>query len=275
LPSLLFVRNFILKLKPTYTFPVFLVSFLANDADVDITDSVSANVTLTLADTPCESFYSSTIYDDYRSGGGAVWNKFDTSFGLAAPSFPIPNAVDWAYDKYNICPEDTAVATCCASFAGGPVPFDACFAYDTPVQERLLTDDTGPFVVPTGATGITLTPSGGATASFTSTMSQVRVLITGGPGADPDDYELVVSVNAVDQIFQAFTSDAGFTEVSISPAYAITAGDVIGLRIRHAGGVARNPDWTDIDGAVDIVAAQWTYDDSLPAGYYCNSRVLV
>ena len=278
LAALLFTRSFILKIKPTYTYPLFLVTVRPDDTDVDVTDEIHFDVTLQLDDQPCQAF-SSTIYDDARPGGGGFWNQFDNQQGTSLPTFPVPDdPVDWGYDKYILCPGDSVSLTVCDEFvAPALAETNAAFNDGEPILQELTTRDVGPFAVPTGGVGIALTPySGGTTVALTpSTLTSVRLTIVGGPGADPDDYELVVSVNAVDTVFQPFTSEPGVTEVVVSPAVALVAGDVLGVRIRHGGGLVRNPAWTDVWSSLIVTGPNWQTGVVLPAAVYCSTLVTV
>ncbi len=78
LSSLLFVRNFILKIKPTYTFPLFLVLLEIGDTEVSTVDQIDYTGTLKLFDLPCEgSLGIATMYDQGRPGGGGWRNQYD------------------------------------------------------------------------------------------------------------------------------------------------------------------------------------------------------
>lgn len=212
-----------------------------------------------------------------QNGLGRYWNRFDNRQNEAPATSPVPNVpVDWAYDRYTTCPQDIVQLICCADLDAGPIEYDHCFAYDTPVTERIRTlDNPGPFVVPNGTTGLALTANGTDTVVNTGTLVRARLLIIGGPGVDPTDYELVIAVNAVDQTPEPFTAGVGYTELSTTLAIAVTAADVLTARIRHSDGSPRNPAWTDIRLALDVEGALWTFDDNLPAARYCGVRTIV
>lgn len=280
LESLSFVRDFILKIKPTYTYPFFLVTTdLGDDTEVSITDQVEIDVTLSLLDTVCGDLTPfSTSFDDARSGGGGFWNQFDTDSngGTAPPTFPTPDVVEWAFDRYVLCPETELDTHCCQVFAA---PALASTGVNLDATQHLFNDarfiEAGPFVVANGATGESITTSVGATVPKNGTVVGLRLLIVGGPGSDPATYELIYAVNGVDQPGFAFTSVATFTHVTFVTSHAVLAADVITARIRHAGGAPRSPAWTSVRVDVSIDLGTFAAGDLLPIGNYCASRAIL
>lgn len=274
LSSLLFVRNFILKIKPTYTFPVFLVTLDEASDEVSVTDDVELEGTLLLYDSPCEGFLGmSWMYDQPRAAGGGWRNQFDSDIDPdnPAPTFPTPDAsVGWAYDKTINCPGDEVTAVCCVTFAApATIMFDACFAFDTPIQEQFAYEDASPSPIPAGPGGFTMTPTTGTTVNFNGTLVQVRFLALGDPGADPTDYEVVVDVNAAPAAVVAFTAVVN-TEIVSTISVAVVATDTVGVRVRPASGGARNPNWSRIIATVDNQdGSVWTFGQGIAAGTYC------
>lgn len=279
LESLSFVRDFLLKIKPTYTYPFFLVSIdLGDDTEVSITDQVEIDVTLNLLDITCGDLTPfSTSFDDARAGGGGYWNQFDTDSNDATspPTFPTPDAVEWAFDRYVLCPDDGLESHTTQIFSGSAlastglnfVPSDDLYNVG-----RFL--ESGPFVVANGATGEAITADAGATVPDAGTIDRVRVLISDGPGTDPAGYEVVIAVNGVDEIVQAFTSVARFTDVSFTVSEAVVATDVLTARIRHAGGSPRSPAWIHVRIEVYVNLGSWAGGDTLDAGNYGFNRTL-
>lgn len=275
LSALLFVRDFILKIKPVHTYPLFLVQVRAGATTVSIVDTVINEVTLRLADSVCSALPSSTSLDDARPGGGGYWNQLDADATAPAPTYPTPDSpIEWGLDAFNVCPSDVVTATCCEELPGPNIPLDSCFALDSEVTPMARFSDTGIFVVPTGATGLAITEQSGGTVPLDGTITMVRIVITDGPGADPDDYELVVAINGSDDIVEAFTSGPLFTDFSATVAEAVTAGDVITARVRHSDPGSRSPDWTAVRVDVKTMDSIWTLDQVIPAGTYCGTRTL-
>lgn len=277
LESLSFVRNFLLNIKPKYTYPLFLVlADLGNDTEVSVTDQVVPTVTVRLLDTPCGDLTPfSTSFDDPRASSGGFWNQFDTDSNLvtAPPTFPTPDAVEWAFDRYVLCPEDILDTHCCQTFAA---PALASTGVNLDAAQHLFNDarfiEAGPFTVANGATGEAITTSVGATVPKNGTVVALRLLIVGGPGSDPATYELIYAVNGVDQPGFAFTSLATFTHVTFVTSHAVLASDVITARVRHAGGSPRSPAWTSVRVDVSIDLGTFASGDLLPIGNYCASR---
>jgi hypothetical protein len=275
---LLFVEEFVLKIKPTYTYPFFLVTYTVGDTEFSVTDTLEVDVDIYMYDSLCSNLRSSTGFDDPRPSGGGYWNQFDTDDDplTPPPTFPTPDAsVAWAFDRDLLCPSDTVSVHLCESFAAPHVvSLDSVFAFDQNLMTDARFEEAGPFVVAAGPTGESITPVVGATVPLSGTINRVRILITGGPGSDPTNYTLVVAVNGTDQITQNFTSGAGFTNFSATVSQAVTVSDVLSARVRHSSGSARSPAWTDVRIDVSVDAGPWHFDQTLPAGNYCGTRVL-
>lgn len=154
LAAVLAVRNFVLKIKPTYTYPMIVVQSGAADRvdDITVDDTVTEHVTLHMTDSTCGArFGSGTIFDDYR-GNGLIANQFDTSINPSdpPPTFPTSDSpVLWAFDKDWLCPEDSLVAELSTRFAApGPILVGQCFlvgaGYDEVHKFLLLGASTVP-----------------------------------------------------------------------------------------------------------------------------------
>jgi len=240
LSTLLFVRRFILRVKPTYTYPVLLVQFLVEreGTDIDVTDTILYPTTLYLNEQVCGAAWlgSSTIYDEGRSAGGGIRNQFDSDVDPNNPA-PTPTTPDgsilWGYDKNYLCPGDVLSQKCCITF-GAPtvITFDACFAYDTPVEQTYNFLDSGPFNIAAGPVGTSLTPTTGTTANFTSNITQVQIRVIGDPTGSGPGFEVAVDVNAAEQNSTAFVKIQGGLSVIDTPTIAVTAGDAVTARIR-------------------------------------------
>jgi hypothetical protein len=159
LSSLLFVRNFILRIKPTYTYPKFIVTLFASGEDGDeisVNDTIEFKGTLILEDSVCAGrLGSSYIFDQSWPGGGQPWedsygvhpghnrswrNAFDHDDDpTTSPTYwPLAEeTVYWAYDKMWLCPHDDVVVLDCLSFVDGVEPvvdvttFSGAMMYDT------------------------------------------------------------------------------------------------------------------------------------------------
>ena len=294
LSALLQVREFILQIKPTYTYPFFLVQLETDDDDVSITDQVTYTGTLSLFDNTCGLFLgASTMVDEPWAskddpGGGTLGPlgepyhlrnqvDHDSTQNTSYPTFPTADSpIPWGVDKNYLCPADGLIALCCNTLGGvTPITVDGCFQVDTPIIQSFKFRNTSPVVVPVGPAGLSLTSVTSTTASFTSTIEKVRLVIIGGPGGAATDYELVISIAAVDQTPIPFTSLDPYTEVITAVSYAVNASDVIGARIRPASGGPESPSWLEV--RVEVMqpdSAVWMVDTSLSAGTYCSEIIL-
>ncbi len=275
LESLSFVKNFLLKIKPTSAYPLFVVSQqVDNDTEISVTDALVSTITVRLLDTVCGAPFS-TSFDDPRASTGGYWNQFDADSddGTPPPTFPTEDVVEWAFDRILLCPEDVLVAHVCQNF---PAPALASTGVNLDAANDLINDarffEAGVFVIANGAVGEAITADVGTTVPITGTIERVRVLIAGGPGLDPAAYSVVIAINGVDTITEPFTSLENFTHVSFVESQAVTAADVITAFIRHAGGAPRSPDWDSVRIDVSVNLGAFTLADLLPVGNYCVDR---
>jgi hypothetical protein len=138
LAALMFVRDFILKVKPTYTYPIFSVLANVASTSIDVTDEVTFYAKFNIFDTPMSGHNVAGIWDQPEDGYasvskipasgpmGSVWkNSYDrTQSGTG---------VDWGYDKCGIAEEVACTMT--LDFVGGTPPLDSIFAWDLPVYD--------------------------------------------------------------------------------------------------------------------------------------------
>jgi hypothetical protein len=282
LSALLFVRNFILKIKPTYTYPFFLVLKEIEETEISITDNMLLRGRLILSDTPCDGSIwlgSTTAFDDPRAAGGGWRSQFD---GNADPddADPTPHTPDsiikWGFDKAYLCPHEVVQANICVLLAAPTtVTFDSGLKFDEPTDYKAAFLDTGPFIVPVGPAGLTITPDGSNVAPFNGVIDKVRTIFMGGPGTDPDDYEVVIAINAADETAIDVESVLPNTVHIESVGYAISASDVITARVRPDVGGPTSPAWTHVlIEAILQDATIWKFGETLPAGRYCSSGIL-
>lgn len=279
LDALLFARDFVLTAKPTYTFPLFFVRLTVDETEVSITDNIQFRPKLYLDDGPCEYLLgTSWVWDQPRPAGGGWRNQYDGDATPPSPTSPPPDSpIQWGYDKMYLCPQDNVTAIWCEQISGAFTPFfDGPFAYDTPVAEIIQFSDASPASIPAGPSGFDMTNVGDAAVDATGTLTQLRFLALGDPGTDPTDYEVVVeNVTAATEEVEAFTAIVN-TEIVRTLSLAVTASDVVNVRVRPATGGARAPNWSLIKAYVTAAdGAMWTYDDTtLGDGVYCLERTL-
>ena len=292
LSALLLVQRFILKIKPTYTLPKFIVQLRASGDDGDeisVNDTVTASGTLTLEDGICSGRGGASItFDQPWPGGGQPWagdpaghnaswrNRFDNNDDDILAVYPTAEQVNWAYDKEHLCPSDDVTALYCETFGAPTLPqFDSVFAFDTGTSESFEGQDLGPFAVPAGATGLTLTLTD-SLVSVDGTLTQLRLALMGvaAPGTETA-LEAVVNVNgAPDESVVAFDASGTNVELILSLSHAVTAGDTVEVRVRAASQAAFAPGWDRILVRLSN-SIPWQYDVLLPAGTYCGLRTLV
>jgi hypothetical protein len=277
LSSLMFVRSFVLRVKPTYTFPLFVVRSAVKDTEVSVLDTVVCTGRLVLNDgARFDAWNYSTMLDDYRAAGGGVRNQLDSNSNPfdSTPVFPTPDTeILWGLDKNYLSPEDHIVVSWLYAHAGGPVPLDAGFKLDGGNVPSF----------PFSATPLTAVPAAPGGYLFGSTFTVgvagniegIRLIVQGGLGAGAlGDYVLSVLVNSVAHT-SAITIPPGGMIGSISlTGVAVVPGDTVELRLIPGSSGARTPDWTYFSAILDCTPVPFQLDTGLAAGTYSNSRVL-
>lgn len=275
LSALLLVRNFVLTIKPTYTYPVIIVELNVGDTDIDVIDQITYRGRLILNDNTCE-FLGSGMYDDGIPGPeGQYWNQFDNDETTPAPTYPTADSdIKWGFDKEFICPSDSLVLNLIAVQAvSGPATFDSFLQYDGVLNQGFQYSIVGPVVVPANPAELNLPNTVPNAAIHDGDITTIRLLIAGsGPGAFDTDYELVVRVNGAEQHVEAFDASDPVIEVNVTTSIAILTADVVTFHVRVPAASpspgARSPDWTLLSGLVVHQNGVWSFGDIIPAGTY-------
>lgn len=112
--NLILAQQFVLRMRPTYTYP-FLLGARAHEDDVDIIDELSMTLTMFLYDSSCPSGRA-YMYDDYR-GDGTIWSTYDDGATF--------------YDGIVDCISDYIEMYIVFDWPGGPIEYDnTIFFYD-------------------------------------------------------------------------------------------------------------------------------------------------
>jgi hypothetical protein len=278
LSALLMVRNFILKVKPTYTNPRFVVRLYASDEDGDeisLNDTVTFGGTLKLDDAVCRTrLGASTVYDEPRAAGGGYRNQFDGDDDPSTtPVWPTPEPVQWAFDREFLCPSDV-VEFASSLTVGATLKYDAGLIFDAGVVDpyygvgsgdcsMFSADEVPPGTITTSGHALTLSPS---TAPQTGTLRRVRFIAFGSPVVGEEAFELVLRnvTQAVDVVIP-FTARNN-TEISENVSLAVTLGDTVTVTVR-AVGANTSPAWTQFLCSVST-AFSWKFDMGVVDPYY-------
>lgn len=189
LSAFLAVRDFILKVKPTYTYPLVAVqSGNTRSDEITVDDTVVQNVTVNLYDTTCGGLFGSSSRFDHYRGDGSIYNQFDADAdpGTAAPTFPTSDVpVLWAFDKEWLCPEDSVVAEVSSKFpAAAAITVGQCFVVGEPYTSVYKFLKAGPFAVGPQGSPVTIPvdPNDVAvgTVQTAGTLTKVKVRTQGG-----------------------------------------------------------------------------------------------
>jgi hypothetical protein len=271
LATLLFVKSFILRVKPTYTYPLFVVLLRLGNTDVVVSDVVEYHGTLHLYDGACfdGSLGVATMFDEPRPAGGGWRSQFDHNQNpLQPPIFPNPNfPILWGFDKNYLCPEDVIFGTACTAWPGGIPKFDNIFAFDLPVFAANVAQfnagaHTDVPIAPGLQIGIPVT------ISAPGTIDSVTLQIAATGVGNPNTYNLVILKNAVQEAVVPFQLTANGFTLNNGLGIVVAAGDVLSCFIVSTVPANIAVDWSGVSVTLGQ-AVSWAFDVPLPAATYC------
>lgn len=273
LSSLLFVRSFVLRVKPTYTYPLFIVRAKVGDTEVSVDDEVHYKGRLILNEGACfPNLGVAQMFDDYRAAGGGIRSQYDADPSPPAPTYPTAESdITWGFDKLYLCPEDEVTLSYCLEHPGGVVSYDSGFAFDDSNAPSHHFTATGITSVPAGPTGYSF--AGSSSVTTTGVIDQLRLVISGTLGPNPGNYAIVVEKNNVDSLVVPVTVTSSGVILQVPVTLAVTAGDTIECRLRPASGGARTPAWSYVAVTLYQEAVAFAFDTGIAAGDYCFSKV--
>ena len=292
LAALLFVQSFVRRIKPTSTFPLFVVLARISDTEISTTDAVRRTGTLYLNDLGVTNgaLGMSTMTDEPRAAGGGWRSQLDADPSGTPPSYPESQLVMWGSDKNFLSPEDAVLATCRMpmphfappDFSGGApsdFPFlDGLFRSDLPLYDTA--DPLGIVVfhanhvwaVPAGPIGheVELTPQ---VLGAVGTFDFCQLDITGDLGDSLPEYTLVVLLNGVEHTTIDFTVPFNGFVLAQDVSIAVGVGDELRVRIRPQALGVRRPYWHQVTVQL-YKKVLWALDTPMPAGMYGSLRAL-
>jgi hypothetical protein len=290
LNTLIFVKNFINKIKPTYTYPLYVVLHkIDRGTTVDITTEVEHLGTLYLNEWPCSFNYDNAlwghiggVFEDPRPAYGGWRSRFDSNLYsgdvLASPGNPpvYPNAVTpiyWGFDRRFVCPEDIIYGVLSAFY---PAPFlvtyDGLFTFDKPTFTAVygIFEEISLILpaVPPGVTELAVGPD--VTSVITGTMTallfefQAVYALPSNTVVNINVYKNGLLGTSINLTLLAGTAKYGNGYVISLP---VTSGDTLGVTVSTTV--------TDVPlpaGAKFFVAVgegnTWAFNTPLPAGTY-------
>ncbi len=253
LPSLLFIKSFLARIKPLRVRPLFLARKVNDVTDtVDITDQLKMSLRLSLFDSPharrtwaaadsppgpTQQRSSAAMFDQpdpspgtHNLGGvpvptgyksGHISNAFDV--GLNPASEPTsPNAdvgMDWAFDAMHIRPEAhiTGLVSLAYNGVAAMTVFDKLASSDQPVfTARPL--NFGQQWIPSVLNGIQIREPQSPPANYT--VNYAEVTLRGNPPGGGHQYTLAVYKNGVLVLTLPFTHSSAGQRISWGPAPA-------------------------------------------------------
>jgi hypothetical protein len=273
LPALLFAQQFVLRIKPTYTYPLFVVLVTLPDAEVVTTDLVELNGTLIINDGGCfdGTLGVATMFDQARPAFGGWRSQFDHNANpLTPPTYPAPNyPIIWGFDKNYLCPEDAIVGTMCLTYASSTMPtMDSIYSYDLPIYtlEAALFADGAISDVVANPPGLQIGLP--ATIAAPGAMNTVSIELQASDVGTPNTYNLVLDKNGTPAATVPFTLTPGGFNLAATISLPVLAGDILTCFVQSTGSSNVEVLWSGILVTVGQ-AVSWAYDTPVPAGTYC------
>lgn len=304
LASLLFTRNFILRIKPAYTFPLFLVQVDIQDTEIEVFDEIHYTGTLSLF----ELSWSEFLYDGSvpKVGSATMMDQPDPSPGdMASPGGPVAppagflsghivNAVDtgsdptqpypsystsdldvtWGMDRQYIRPEVLSYGVVSMAIGAGPMPFDSPIF---PPAEFVISGEHHvwgmKFLTAVPVAGHVLRDDEAVAATIAATG--VAIYLKGIPTTGSTAMRLQISVNAVLEADLPFVHTTDGETIAWGPhpsanvlpsSFTINPGDVVDVRVVPDGPDPLKP----FLHAVLVTIAEavgWWLDMGAPGGH--------
>jgi hypothetical protein len=279
LNALLFAQTFIRRIKPTYTFPLFVVVASGGEAEVSVSDQIFGRGRLILYEGACFKPHMlgvAQMVDDPRASFGGWRSQVDHNNNpLTPPVFPTPGVpISWGVDKNYLAPEDAVVGSSAQVFGAPFLPaVDMPFLQvDTPTWDsQALAFAVGAFDYVAATPGSPLGPTqlAPATQAWNYAILDARVF----QAATPATFNVIVKVNAVVTETLPVTLALGDTHLILPITTSPTIGDVIEVLLVSTTGLAVA---TYVDKLMVTIghAVPWLIDTNLPAGTYRAYREL-
>lgn len=273
LNALLFVQSFIRRIKPTYTFPIFVVAENLPVTEIDVQESTDFIGRLKLFDGPCfhgPPFNVAGMWDQPHAAGGGWRNRYD-AMADTNPTFPtVTGPVLWAHDGESHCPEHSAVAILSRSWPGGTVSADEFFIVGQPVfsgSEAIFTGSGIEYIF--AAPGFSF---GEIMSTVSSGVDTVFLEIGGDNPTAVDPFTLEIWQNGSMVASHTFTKTSGREYFQFSDSLTVAIGDTLEARI-HTPSANLEVRWHD---AMVVLgnSVTWSVGTGLSAGVYFRYRSL-
>jgi hypothetical protein len=294
LSTLVYVKSFINRIKPTYTYPMYIVQLAQAPTTVDVTDSMLLHGNLRLNDwIGAFNFDGGPFgmiggnYDDPHAAFGGAKQAFDSdgyvhgNTAVAPPTFPIAAApIHWGFDRGHLTPSDVIIGLLSMTHASAfHVTYDGLFQMDMPAFDTLFgvfsrTEINLP-AIPPHTTPLILGPA--QTVGGSGGILNEAIFITRGMypflAATPILIDIVVNGTTVLTI--PLTIPAGYDYVTPLPlsAFNLLPGDTVEVHIYKSGSDVPMPGGTRFFVALGH-GSVWAFDTLLPAGTYYSPRLM-
>lgn len=290
LQALLFTRQFVLRIKPRYTYPMFVVLESLTD-EVSVTDELENHGGLYLtAGATFNLRGAATMVDQpmpYDSNHGESttyawdapwWNKVDLKDHpyLPGPVYQTDTIPDWGADKEFLAPEQGAYGILRTTFGVDTLPsVDSIFRVDEPAFTSMYIWEATHLVwLPALSYGAVTLDEATRTVVAAETLNYcvIEVNPTGlDPGSVGRTYRVHIFVNGTEAVAFPFSMPPTGTIIVRSMSVAVLVGDVLDIRV--SCDQERVVLWHHILVTVGV-GTDWAVDVELPAGTYTTEQAM-
>lgn len=268
LSSLLFVQAFVRRIKPTYTFPLFVVRGTVGDTTVEVSDAFQAHVRLRIEEGLGGQSHG---YDAPDPSGGGYQNQFDRrDSNTPPPTFPTAQVpIVWGFDKTTVrYPQSIISARVCTTLlAPAPLPVDSVFRFDRPsfIGEVAFFPGGNATLVPAGGYSV----QDAYTMQSNETLTGIDLELSYADSGSPPNYVVDVKVNGViaDSLPVVIAGSSPMLTSKVT-SIPVVIGDVVEAFIRPASGLATPVTWKSVSVTVGL-GYMAALDATVPAGTYC------
>ena len=290
LNTLVFVKSFINRIKPTYTYPLYVVLYKVPDTTVDVNDDVFYTGHLSLNEWIGSFNYAGGpfgfiggFFDDPHAAFGGWRQAFDSD-GIVygdtpspAPTYPTATSpIHWGYDREALSPCDVIVGTLSGVY-GAPfnVAYDGLFQMDMPAFDEMFGIFSGGYSqIPTSATPIILGDP--QIVGVGGTLNEGIFIFRGiYPLTAPTPVMVQVLVNNAPVMNIPLTLSAVYEDMYPTPItpLVLNPGDVVKVLFWSTGSAIPLPGGAKIFVALGH-GSTWAFDTLLPAGTYYSPRLM-
>lgn len=266
LSAFLFVQSFIRRIRPTYTFPMFVVRGDVGASEVTVTTVLTGRGRLRVYASACDTGGVASMFDQPNPAGGGWMSQFDYGPGHNEALLPV-----WAFDRELLCPQDVILGTMRATLDEQLPAYDSVFSFDHPLYTAAAYRFVSGRVQQVPGDGLLVGGAQAAGANVTLTALDLEITVTGAGAPGNFVFELLVNGTVTYQVVIALGAESFAASYELEEP--VVVGDGLACRLRPVSG-GLTPVLFENVQVVFGAAVRWALDALFPAGTYFVYRDL-